>query len=203
MGVLLFIIGGLFMRSIRIVLIGLLFSALFVTGCSSKITHKQNSATHNSPTEKIVSVSLAHNYGTYEQLVSASDLVGEVKILNVNSVDKEKGITNYNAKVFDIYKDKNGKKPKNIIVKQLGIQNGNEKVIVEGTPLFKPNNKAILFLKHAYENVYYIVGEYQGNFDIENGKVYSRDTHVDRKSYSNGIALTDFKNKILDIVKNQ
>lgn len=71
---------------------------------------------------------------------------------------------------------------------------------MEGTKLFQKNKEAVLFLKHAYDNVYYITGEYQGNFDIQDGKVFSRDNHVDRSSHANGVGLSEFKNKIVDLV---
>lgn len=105
------------MRWVTVSLTLLLISVL-LSGCS---LNKQSDSVQKAPIKADISVSLAHSYDTYDQLVSASNLIGVVKILDINHVDTNEGATYYNAKVLDPFKTSN-KKVTDIIVKQLGIQ---------------------------------------------------------------------------------
>lgn len=86
-----------------------------------------------------------------------SDLVAYIKV--GNWVEETEWQTLYNATVVTEYKGTG--------IKEIGlIQDGSSKGTFMDYPLFTYGNEMLLFLKKAYDNVYYIKGSYSTVLDI-------------------------------------
>lgn len=127
------------------------------------------------------SVSLANSYNSLQQLNDASAVIAELHIEKIESTSERLDSTYYSAAIRELIHSEthtlqNGD---HIIVKQSGIALEGEREgkvnVVREAPLLNAGDDVILFLKQhpTDEHIYYIAGEYQGNYKVKNGKVYS------------------------------
>lgn len=151
-------------------------------------------------------LSVAVHYNTINELKKDSDIIVTGQIDSIKEVQEnfppQLGSTFYNLKIDQIIDSSFDEKkfPETIIVRQYGFKKNNKEVIIAESPLMNVKDQVVLFLKKAIdEPFYYIVGEYQGRFDIKDNKVYSlsevlkNDTKVLVKE---GVSLEEFIQEI-------
>lgn len=198
------------------VIVGSIVTVVFLAGCSSAPREKNVSATEQisitrtDPNSQAVfggaSGSLAYSYESLEELEAASDVIAEVKIIDIHSADVERDSTLYNAAIIDLLKG-NGEE-KEIILKQVGVEEAREKTgdltIQRDNPLMKPDERYVLFLKAGQKAeigpLYYVAGEYQGKYEIQGDQVFSVNQQEKTKAMVAGQDLISFKEKIKRIV---
>ncbi|WP_236570473.1 hypothetical protein [Paenibacillus sp. An7] len=203
------------MKNVKVI-VGSIVTVVFLAGCSSAPREKNVSATEqisitrSDPNSQAVfggsSGSLAYSYESLEELEAASDVIAEVKIIDIHSEDAEKDSTLYNAAIIDLLKG-NGEE-KEIILKQVGVEEAREKTgdltIQRDNPLMKPDERYILFLKAGQKAevgpLYYVAGEYQGKYEIQGDQVFSVNQQEKTKAMVAGQDLISFKEEIKRIV---
>ena len=190
------------MKIIRFTSTFLVSATLLVAGCSAQNDSNLTSSQYYGGS----SISLAHSYETLQELEEGSVLIAELKINDIHSVDEKIDSTYYSATVIDVLKGKIDKDE--IIVKQIGIELeeeiSGEMIVERENPLMKPGNTFILFLKKGqrYEDLYYVAGEYQGKFEVEDHLVYSTQKDSNYNTKIQGEDVEEFKNRIRELVKN-
>ncbi|WIV20259.1 hypothetical protein QPK24_06070 [Paenibacillus polygoni] len=203
------------MKNVKVI-VGSIVTVVFLAGCSSAPREKNVSATEQisitrtDPNSQAVfggaSGSLAYSYESLEELEAASDVIAEVKIIDIHSADVERDSTLYNAAIIDLLKG-NGEE-KEIILKQVGVEEAREKTgdltIQRDNPLMKPDERYVLFLKAGQKAeigpLYYVAGEYQGKYEIQGDQVFSVNQQEKTKAMVAGQDLISFKEKIKRIV---
>lgn len=127
------------------------------------------------------SVSWAHGYNDFEEMISDSFItfivVGEIE--NIASITKEELLETERGVVYDYYTDFNfridtllrgEKDTKSISLRQTGAP---DKFELSEDPLFKSGETYILFLHEYSEGKAFVVGGPAGRFRIIDGNVYS------------------------------
>ncbi|AJS59046.1 hypothetical protein [Paenibacillus sp. IHBB 10380] len=212
------------MKSLKVI-IGAVGGAALIAGCSatpSQIDQEEMSTPASGqvtgakvdPVSKAVtggsSVSLAHSYKSLEELEAVSVLIAEVNIKDVHSTDPVNDATFYNATVTDVLKGTEGKE---IILTQVGIEEEREKTgelqMDRENPIMQSGNSYILFLKAGKDErvgpLYYVAGEYQGKYqgkyEIQDQQVFSVNQDEKTKALVSGEDVTQFKEKIKDLVR--
>lgn len=166
------------------------------------VSSKDEPKTNDKP-KVLTSLSLGKSYDSVEALTDAADLVAQINITGIQGILPEQDSTRYNAEVTDVLKGSESKD--SIVITQVGIKKDGVDEETE-TPYFKQGDELVIFLKKGQDPkidpIYYVAGEYQGKFNIENGKVYAVNPAL-KNQYIDGQNLSAFKESIRNIIKEQ
>ncbi|MGI6669551.1 MAG: hypothetical protein ACOX4M_09355 [Acetivibrionales bacterium] len=136
------------------------------------LTSKNNTDLPASKREPKAHASWATHYTDVEDITDNSDLIviGTV----IDSIPEKRVNMIFTMQVIKIEKYIKGEKVPDDTVKVLqtgGELNGEKTYAFEDAPLFKINDKYLLFLEKTSEGHYLVAGGYQGSGKIVNGKV--------------------------------
>lgn len=198
-------------------IIGSIFLTFTLVGCSTEqpVENQTSNEVQNPSTNQNLgsgagsSISLANSYDTLEDLTETSDLIAEVNINGVHSEREEQDSTLYNATLTDVLKG--SPEEKEIIITQLGIKNEAEQTqesqIARENPLMEDAEQYVLFLKKGEDDqvgdIYYVSGEYQGKYQIQNQQVFSVNQNENTPKTISGENLPQFKEKITNLVQTE
>ncbi|OPX42177.1 hypothetical protein CLHUN_39640 [Ruminiclostridium hungatei] len=139
----------------KIFIIGLISIALMLGGCSNQNTVAVKNTPHQVGQKGEMSASV--NAYDLEKVYKKADLVAEIKITEwLEEMDEPAEKTLFKAKLEKVYKNNQIDNPEEIYL----LQDGNSKYTIKDYPLFKNDDKLILFMKKAEEavNTFWILG---------------------------------------------
>lgn len=137
------------------------FSLSFLVGCSSTVSSQNDKSLKDTPirvgTKGTISGSV--EACSYDQAISGADIIAEIEILGwLSETDEPSEKTFFKAGLLKTYKNKVDPQLKEITL----MQDGNSKFTIKGSPLFKKNEKLILFLKKAdNQDAYWMLGAHK------------------------------------------